>query len=415
MNFIGGEWVAGATVAVNSNPSNTSDVVGKFAEADAAQTRRRDRRREEARSRPGRRLDPGAREHPRQGRRRDPRAQGRARQAAVARGRQDPSRRHRRNRPRRAHLQVLRRRSAAPPRREAGIRAARRRSRDLPRAARRDRTDHAVELPDRDSGLEDRARRWRSATPSCCKPANLAPGCAWAIAEILSRAGLPPGVFNLIDGARLRRRRGPRPSIPDVNGAELHRQRRHRVARSRPRPSRAWRACSSRWAARIRWSCWTMPTCDRAVQIAPWTARYFATGQRCTASPRLRARRHPRQVRRRRGRTRQGAEGRRCADRRHADGPGRRPTASSPIDLKYVDIAMKRRRPYAGRAAASALKLRDRRLLHVARALIVDTKTDAHQRRRKSSARSPRVVRARTTTRRWRSPTTPSSACPPAS
>ncbi len=32
------------------------------------------------------------------------------------------------------------------------------------------------------------------------KPADLAPGCAWAIAEILSRAGLPPGVFNLAMG-----------------------------------------------------------------------------------------------------------------------------------------------------------------------------------------------------------------------
>jgi alpha-ketoglutaric semialdehyde dehydrogenase len=32
------------------------------------------------------------------------------------------------------------------------------------------------------------------------KPADLVPGCAWAIAEIASRSGLPPGVFNLIMG-----------------------------------------------------------------------------------------------------------------------------------------------------------------------------------------------------------------------
>ena len=32
------------------------------------------------------------------------------------------------------------------------------------------------------------------------KPAEAAPGCAWALAEILSRAGLPPGVFNLVVG-----------------------------------------------------------------------------------------------------------------------------------------------------------------------------------------------------------------------
>jgi acyl-CoA reductase-like NAD-dependent aldehyde dehydrogenase len=32
------------------------------------------------------------------------------------------------------------------------------------------------------------------------KPAQLTPGCAWALAEIISRAGIPPGVFNLVMG-----------------------------------------------------------------------------------------------------------------------------------------------------------------------------------------------------------------------
>ncbi|MFX4222552.1 MAG: aldehyde dehydrogenase family protein [Thalassobaculum sp.] len=32
------------------------------------------------------------------------------------------------------------------------------------------------------------------------KPADLVPGCAWALAEILSRSGLPEGVFNLVMG-----------------------------------------------------------------------------------------------------------------------------------------------------------------------------------------------------------------------
>ncbi|GAB3405391.1 aldehyde dehydrogenase family protein [Massilia agilis] len=32
------------------------------------------------------------------------------------------------------------------------------------------------------------------------KPADLVPGCAWALADIISRAGLPPGVFNLVMG-----------------------------------------------------------------------------------------------------------------------------------------------------------------------------------------------------------------------
>ena len=39
-NLIAGEWVAGATVTRNVNPSDTSDVVGEYAQADAAQTTR---------------------------------------------------------------------------------------------------------------------------------------------------------------------------------------------------------------------------------------------------------------------------------------------------------------------------------------------------------------------------------------
>ncbi len=33
------------------------------------------------------------------------------------------------------------------------------------------------------------------------KPADLVPGCSWALAEIISRAGLPAGVFNLLMGS----------------------------------------------------------------------------------------------------------------------------------------------------------------------------------------------------------------------
>jgi aldehyde dehydrogenase (NAD+) len=32
------------------------------------------------------------------------------------------------------------------------------------------------------------------------KPAELVPGCAWALTETVSRAGLPSGVFNLVMG-----------------------------------------------------------------------------------------------------------------------------------------------------------------------------------------------------------------------
>src|SRR6476646_12047902 len=37
-NYINGQWVAGATWSKNVNPSDVSDVVGEYAQADAAQT-----------------------------------------------------------------------------------------------------------------------------------------------------------------------------------------------------------------------------------------------------------------------------------------------------------------------------------------------------------------------------------------
>ena len=57
----------------------------------------------------------------------------------------------------RVDLQVLRRRGAADGRRACALGPPRRRRRRDPRAARRGRRHHAVELPDRDPGLEDRA------------------------------------------------------------------------------------------------------------------------------------------------------------------------------------------------------------------------------------------------------------------
>jgi aldehyde dehydrogenase (NAD+) len=52
------------------------------------------------------------------------------------------------------------------------------------------------------------------------KPADLVPGCAWAIADFLHRAGLPAGVFNLLMG------RGS--EVGQVLCGELHRLGRHR-------------------------------------------------------------------------------------------------------------------------------------------------------------------------------------------
>jgi len=37
-NFIAGDWVAGANITLNINPSDTNDVIGTYAQADEAQT-----------------------------------------------------------------------------------------------------------------------------------------------------------------------------------------------------------------------------------------------------------------------------------------------------------------------------------------------------------------------------------------
>src|SRR5262245_66428140 len=38
-NYIAGEWLAGASSSANRNPANIDDVVGEYAQADAAQAR----------------------------------------------------------------------------------------------------------------------------------------------------------------------------------------------------------------------------------------------------------------------------------------------------------------------------------------------------------------------------------------
>jgi aldehyde dehydrogenase (NAD+) len=117
-----------------------------------------------------------------------------------------------------------------------------------------------------------------------CKPADLVPGCAWAIAEILARAGVPAGVFNLVMG---------RGSVvgevivnhPDVAGISF------------TGSVGTGRAIAAKGIARMAKLQLEMggknplvvlddadlPT---AVSVAV-QGSYFSTGQRCTASSRL--------------------------------------------------------------------------------------------------------------------------------
>ncbi|MEP7329196.1 MAG: aldehyde dehydrogenase family protein, partial [Betaproteobacteria bacterium] len=198
-NLIAGEWVAGATVSVNRNPSDTSDVVGEYAQADVEQTR-----------------------------------------AAIAAAKKafgawsTGSIQERANILDRAGSEILARKD------ELGALLSREEGKTLPEgigeamragqifkffagevvrmtgeklASVRPGVD--VEVTREPLGVIGLITPWNFpiAIPAwkiapalaygntvVCKPADLVPGCAWAIADILVRAGLPAGVFNLVMG-----------------------------------------------------------------------------------------------------------------------------------------------------------------------------------------------------------------------
>lgn len=116
------------------------------------------------------------------------------------------------------------------------------------------------------------------------KPADLVPGSAWALAEIISRAGLPKGTFNLVMG---------RGSVvgqrlaesPDVSALSF--------TGSTQTGQTIMQAAGSRFAKLQLEMGGKNPLVvlddadiDSAVEVAVQGA-YFSTGQRCTASSRL--------------------------------------------------------------------------------------------------------------------------------
>ena len=198
-NYIGGEWVEGASVSRNLSPSNTDDLVGEYAQADAAQTAT---------------------------------AIEAARAAFPAWSRSNPQERH--DILLRASQEILSRRE------ELGRLLAREEGKTLPEAigeatragqifdffAAETLRVPGEKFPSIRAGVDIEVTRepvgvvgiiapwnfpiaipaWKIAPAlaygNCVvfKPADLVPGCAHAIAEILARAGIPKGVFNLCMG-----------------------------------------------------------------------------------------------------------------------------------------------------------------------------------------------------------------------
>jgi acyl-CoA reductase-like NAD-dependent aldehyde dehydrogenase len=254
-NFIAGEWVDGSTVTRDINPSNTNDLVGEYAQADAAQTNV---------------------------------AIEAAHAAFPAWSRTTPQERH--DILLRASTEILARRD------ELGRLLSREEGKTLAEgigeatragqifdffagevlripgekfASVRPNID--IEITRDPLGVIGIIAPWNFplAIPSwkiapalaygntvVFKPADLVPGCAHALSEIIIRAGVPKGVFNLVVG------RG------SVVGQAILEHKKSMRSRSRARSPRAPKSrrparkpcagSSSKWAARIHSSC--LPT-----------------------------------------------------------------------------------------------------------------------------------------------------------
>ena len=282
-NLIGGEWVAGASATANRNPSDVRDVIGEYAQADAGETRA---------------------------------AIVAARQAFA--GWAAGSIQERSSILDRAGTEILARKD------ELGRLLAREEGKTLPEgvgeAARAGhifkffagevlrltgdkvssvRPGIDVEVTREPIGVVGLITPWNfpiaipawKIAPALAygntvvfKPADLVPGCAWALTEILARAGIPAGVFNLVMG---------RGSIvgetlvndPDVAGISFTGSvgtGRGIAAKAVARMAKVQLEMGGKNPLVVLDDA-DLPT---AVNAATQGA-YFSTGQRCTASSRL--------------------------------------------------------------------------------------------------------------------------------
>jgi aldehyde dehydrogenase (NAD+) len=198
-NFIAGEWVDGSGVTKNINPSNTKDIVGEYAKADKAQTEK---------------------------------AIAAAKAAFPAWSRSTPQERY--DALNKISIEILARKE------ELGRLLAREEGKTLPEGigevgragqifaffagealrligekGQSVRPGLDVEITREPVGVVGMITPWNfpiaipawKIAPALCygntvvfKPAELVPGCAHALSEIIARSGIPSGVFNLVIG-----------------------------------------------------------------------------------------------------------------------------------------------------------------------------------------------------------------------
>ena len=236
------------------------------------------------------------------------------------------------------------------------------------------------------------------------KPADLVPGCTWALVDILHRAGLPKGVLNLVMG------RGSTVGqvlldSPDVDAISFTGSQAtgRRVAEASVKVMRKFQLEMGGKNPMV-----VLDDADLEVAVeACVNGAFYSTGQRCTASSRLIVTEgiHDRFVARMR--ERMGAL--KVGDPLDAS------VNIGPVvdqgqldqDEGYIRLGQEEGAELIG---GSRRQARHRGLLPRARALSSARATPCASAARRSSARSPASSGPRTTRRRSSSPTTPSSA-----
>src|SRR5690606_14563628 len=116
------------------------------------------------------------------------------------------------------------------------------------------------------------------------KPAEIVPGCAWALAEILSRAGLPEGVFNMVlgSGRTVGQARVAHPKLDALTFTGSVPTGRALLEQAAGRALKVQMEMGGKNPLVVL----ADADLDQAVECAV-NGAFFSTGQRCTASSRL--------------------------------------------------------------------------------------------------------------------------------
>ncbi|HEY2968616.1 MAG TPA: aldehyde dehydrogenase family protein, partial [Casimicrobiaceae bacterium] len=282
-NYIAGEWVAGASVTANRNPSNLADVIGEYAQADAEQATRA--------------IAAAARAFP-----------------AWATG----SIQERANSLDKIGSEILARKD------ELGRLLSREEGKTLPEGIGEATRAGQIfrffagevvrmageKLPSVRPGVEVEVTRepigvigiitpwnfpiaipaWKIAPALAYgntvvfKPADFVPGCAWAVADIIARSGIPPGVFNLVmgRGSVVGEKMVNHPAITAISFTGSVNTGRSIAAKAIARMAKLQLEMGGKNPLIVLDDA-DLPT---AVNVAVQGA-YYSTGQRCTASSRL--------------------------------------------------------------------------------------------------------------------------------